>query len=51
MYAKMTPLGDADRNFMESVKHVETPIGYVAIIGFSMPIPPGWRMLRLDEGR
>lgn len=47
----MNLLQEADQSFLNGVQHVETPIGMVAKISFSVPIPPGWRQLTIEEGK
>ena len=40
-----------DRQGLQTVKHTDTPIGVVAIVSFSKPIPPGWDRLDLQEAQ
>ena len=37
--------------FLNSVRHTNTPIGIVAILNFSAPMPPGWERLRYEEAQ
>jgi hypothetical protein len=33
------------------VRHINTNIGIIAILGFDEDIPEGWERLRLEEGK
>ena len=47
----MNLLQEADSVFVGNHKSVDTPLGKVVKMSFTEPVPPGWRRLRIDEGR
>lgn len=40
-----------DRAFLQSLRHVNTQLGTVAILGFDKPIPKDWGRLTIEEGK
>ena len=44
-------LSPQDQNVCQTLRHVNTPIGIVAILSFSMPFPQGWERLSFQEAQ
>ena len=44
-------LSPQDQNVCQALKHVNTPIGIVAILNFSQPFPQGWERLSFQEAQ
>ena len=46
----MNPLGAEDQ-FLQHIRHINTKIGTIAILGFKEDIPESWERLDLDEAK
>jgi len=47
----MSNLSYQDQQVLQQCRHVNTPLGIVAILNFSQPFPQGWERLNYQEAQ
>jgi hypothetical protein len=44
-------LSEEDRQLLNRIRHISTPIGTIGVLSFNEDIPEGWERLQLEEAR